>query len=208
MRPVKVCQSRGRGEKTARKSERWIPIYVRIQLCDTYIYTFVHLYIYIYIWVGVELGTQRHSKWSENQICSLSPPPTSIATHLPPVCRLHSSHPHLPPYRSPLWPRYRSTLAATLPPRASKARTSTALWSCRQPPSSTLRRRPNSIPHGPQALELKPPFFPFSPPHSLCISIFILKEGTFHFLFEWIFSRFAPPRLRAIGKFWRNHFLA
>lgn len=36
-------------------------------------------------------GTQRHSKWSENQICSLSPPPTSIATHLPPVCRLHSN---------------------------------------------------------------------------------------------------------------------
>lgn len=145
--------------------------------------------MYIYIWVGVELGTQRHSKWSENQICSLSPPPTSIATHLPPVCRLHSSHPHLPPYRSPLWPRYRSTLAATLPPRASKARTSTALWSCRQPPSSTLRRRPNSIPHSPQALELKPPFFPFSPPLPLYISVFILKEGTFHFLFEWIFSR-------------------
>ncbi|KAK1134784.1 hypothetical protein K0M31_007555 [Melipona bicolor] len=43
--------------------------------------------------VGAEPWTQRHSKWSENQICSLSPPPTSIATHLPPVCRLHSSHP-------------------------------------------------------------------------------------------------------------------
>lgn len=155
-----------------------------------YVYLYICTFIYIYIWVGVELGTQRHSKWSENQICSLSPPPTSIATHLPPVCRLHSSHPHLPPYRSPLWPRYRSTLAATLPPRASKARTSTALWSCRQPPSSTLRRRPNSIPHGPQALELKPPFFPFSPPHSVYLSLFWKKERFISFLNE--FSRALP----------------
>lgn len=183
--------------------KRKVDFYIRIQL---YLYICTFIYIFIYIWVGVEPGTQRHSKWSENQICSLSPPPTSIATHLPPVCRLHSSHPlpHLPPYRSPLWPRYRSTLAATLPPRASKARTSTALWSCRQPPSSTLRRRPNSIPHGPQALELKPPFFPSSP--SVYISIFILKEGTFHFLFEWIFSRTSLPRLPPIGKFWGKNF--
>ena len=69
----------------------YIYVYMYILCVCVYIYIYIHTHTYIY--GGAEPWTQRHSKWSENQICSLSPPPTSIATHLPPVCRLHSSHP-------------------------------------------------------------------------------------------------------------------
>ena len=88
------------------------------------------------------------------------------------------------PIARPLWPRYRSTLVATLLPRASKARTSTALWSCRQLPSSTLHRRPNSIPYGPQALQLNHPSSPCLAALSLSLSIFFSfsVQQTFRFV--------------------------
>ena len=92
------------------------------------LYVCIYIYTHTHIYIGVQShGPRGIASGAKIRFarCRLHPR-ASPPTYLRSAGSIRAT-PHLPPYRSPLWPRYRSTLVATLPPRASKARTSTAL---------------------------------------------------------------------------------
>lgn len=145
--------------------------------------------------VGAEPGTQRHSKWSENQICSLSPPPTSITTHLAPLCRLHSSH-H-PTYHPIVHPSGPVTGPPSSPPSLPVPRKLERAppfdpADSHPPRPSTANLTPS--PNGPQALELNHPSFPCHPfTVSLSLSISVYRLRSFRFPSSMNFPAVHPP---------------